>query len=187
MDFWKNIREIAEGKSIASTYFLLLCMVVWPTAFFTDWIWLDSIAWGLLQILGVFIFWTGYVTLQTALKSKKWPKVDGVLEKAFVHSVRRNNANHYAPKVVYLYEVEGDVFRGETYDFSASTGGKVSAEKQLARATEQDPLQVHYDPIHPSESVLFPGPRLVHYLRLLLGPAMFVVSLLSQLEVIVWR
>ncbi|WP_156029438.1 hypothetical protein [Shewanella colwelliana] len=96
---FKSFMLIATGRSIYSTYFLLVLMVVAPAAVFTEYLWLDSLAWLMLIIIGVFVAITGLVTLKDGLQSAQWPRVEARVKNCSLTWRTNRGTKSYAPKI----------------------------------------------------------------------------------------
>ncbi len=175
------------GKSIYSTYFLLVLMGVVPTAVFTDIIWLDQLAWGLGIILGVFILITGVVILKDARDSSSWPKIEAVLKSASTTYHTTNASKSYVPRITCEFTVDGIKYTGTEYDFSSSYTRKELVMKKIAEVKNANPLLVRYKPSDPSINVIHSGVHSVHFIRMIFGAALIVVPVLSLLEVITYK
>lgn len=180
-----TFKNIATGRSIYSTYFLLIFMVVAPTAFFTDWGWLDHIAFGMLDTLGFFILITGFVTLSEGYKSKYWPKVAAYNVRYSLTFTMNNSSKRYMPSVKCNYNVNGKKYAGTEYDFSSSYESKDASKKKVEELKQKGDLFVHYKPNEPNISVVYPGIHFVHFLRLILGVITIVFTTLIWTEQLV--
>lgn len=179
---FKKFLEIATGRSIYGVYFLLLFMIVAPSAVFTDYVWLDSLAWAMTIILGFFIFVTGIVTWQEGKESYRWPQANAKLISTGLKQYRGSKGGvSYAPKINCKFMVDGIRYSGTEYDFSGSYSAKAKAEKKTAEIENLNTLLVHYKPDDPSINVIYPGIHFVVYLRLLLGIGAMFISALSWL------
>jgi hypothetical protein len=180
--------KIATGRSIYSTYFLLVFMCVAPVAVFTDNKLLDSIAWIMLITLGVFIFITGIVTRKEAIDSKNWPKVEATLLSTTVKSNSgESGGKTYAPDIRCKFTVGGSEYKGTEYDLSASYGSKNKAEDKINLIKQMKPLFLHYKPSNPEINVINPGIHFTHYIRIIIGIVTVVIPLLIWSGIIVLR
>ena len=179
--------DIAMGRSRYSLYFLLIFMVVAPTAFFTDFIWLDHIAWLMLVILGVFISITGVITHQEALASANWPRVPAWLISASLkYNSTCSGGRAYAPDIKCDFQVDGTTYKGTEYDLSASYGLKSIAEDKV-KEVKQKPLYIYYKPTQPEINVIHPGVRYSHYVRTIVGLLTIILPILFWSGVITVR
>ncbi len=178
--------RIATGRSIYSTYFLVVLMIVAPAAFFTDYIWLDNLAWLMLVIIGFFVLITGFVTRSDAAKSFRWPRVEAKLKNASFNMHSSNGSIKYSPKINCTFKVKGKEYNGTEYDFSASYTSKEKAQEKNEKIKAMSPLLVHYKPEDPSISVIYPGTHFVHYLRVITGSATIIIAAMSWIGVIHW-
>ena len=86
----------------------------------------------------------------------RWPSVMGVVTAARME-VRwiRRGGNVYEPCVSYSYEISGKSYSGERVRFgNTAYSFRSRAEASLAKYPIGGPVQVHYDPSRPDESVL---------------------------------
>lgn len=185
MNAYKIFMAIAVGRSKYSTFFLLVFMVVAPAAVFIRNDTLEFIAWLMLCILGLFVTISGIITFKEAQDSHLWPKALANVKK--IHLSRASSNNLYAPVIECTFEVDGKTYNGTLYDFSSSCSSKSSAEQKLEEIQEiASTLMVYYKPSEPSINVIKPGVKLVHYLRLLIGPIMMIIAILSHLNIIIY-
>lgn len=173
--------NMALGKNHYATLFLVAYMVVAPTAFFTDYIWLDYVCWVMTIILGLFIFITGWVTLQDAKQSHQWPVAQGKWLSGSLRQHSSNGSIKYAPNIRVAFKVAANEYEGTQYDFSASYERKELAQKKLEEVKNMHPLWVRYKPDDPTTNVIHPGVHLVHIIRLILGLAAMVIPILVLL------
>lgn len=173
--------QIALGKSHYSTLFLVCYMVVAPSAFFTDYLVLEYLAWFMTIVLGLFIFITGWVTLLHAKQSHHWPVAQGKWLSGSLIQRSSNGSLRYTPKIRIQFSVAGETFNGTQYDFSASYNSKEVAQRKLDEIKKMHPLWIRYHPNDPSENVIHPGVHLVHYVRLIMGILAMIVPILIML------
>lgn len=177
---FERFLTIATGRSHYATLFLVIYMFIVPAAVFTDYLWLDSCAWFMTIVLGVFILITGIVNIQEGLNSHHWPRAYATLKSASLtfHSSSKGGRS-YAPKINCSFMVDNQEYMGVEYDFSSSYGAKEKAQQKVDEIKDMRPLLVHYKPTDPSINVIHPGLHFVAYLRLLLGIAAIIISTLS--------
>lgn len=183
---FKSFMLIATGRSIYSTYFLLVLMVVAPAAVFTEYLWLDSLAWLMLIIIGVFVAITGLVTLKDGLQSAQWPRVEARVKNCSLTWRTNRGTKSYAPKISCQFRVKGQEFTGTQFDFSASYTSKDKAQALLDSVSSQRTLVIHYKPSDPAINVIHPGVCFVHYVRIIVGVVAVVVAVLSWLGIIIY-
>ncbi|TQV87022.1 DUF3592 domain-containing protein [Aliikangiella coralliicola] len=176
--------KIVTGRSVYSISFLLIFMLVAPLAFFTEYEWLDSVAWCMATILGFFIFATGVITLKEAKDSPTWPKAEARLISSSLTWHTSNGSKRYAPKIHCQFRVGEQDYSGTEYDFSASYTKKSEAEEKLKLVKAMQPFWVFYKPGDPSVNVIQPGIHSVHFARMVIGAVGTVVSILSWAGVI---
>lgn len=178
--------SIALGEHVYATWFLLLCMVVFPAAFFLRYPWLVNCAWVLLFVLGLFVFITGYVSGKQALASRQWPKAECTLESLGMKSQRNNRHLSYRPDIGCRFTVSGSVYEGTEFDLGTAYESKTKVQNKLDTLEKQLPLFVYYDPNDPAINTLHPGLRSVHWLRLLFGSVAMAVPVASLMGWVVW-
>lgn len=170
--------SIATGRHRYGIYFLLIFMFVGPAALFTDYTWLDAIAWFMLITLGIFILITGVVTLKEAKDSVNWPTVTSELSSAsLTFSTGNSGVKSYAPVIKCKFDLDGSTYTGTEYDFSASYTSKDKAQNKIDLVKKMTPLVVYYKPSDPKISVIHPGVHSTHYLRLIIGIAVITVAI----------
>lgn len=180
-----KILTIATGRSHYSTLFLVIFMFIAPAAMFTDYSWLDGLGWSMTIILGIFIFITGVVNVQEGRESFRWPRANAKLKSTQLQfHTGSKGGKSYAPKVNCSFIVNGQEYEGTEYDFSSNYTSKEKAQKKVAEIKTMQPLLVHYKPEDPSINVIHPGVHFVAYLRLLIGIAAVVISVMSWLGLI---
>jgi len=176
--------KLALGRSGYSTVFLLIFMVVAPSAVFTSYTWLDHVAWATLIILGLFIFITGMVTFNEAVASHRWPSAPAKLKSASLRWRTSNGSRRYSPSITCTFTVKGIEYSGTEFDFSAAYTSKEKAKEKVSQVKSKSELWLYYKPGDPSVNVIHPGVHLVQYIRLIIGLAVMVISALSWMGVI---
>ena len=170
MSIKRDFINIAMGKSRYSLYFLFALMFVAPIAFFTEWGWLDIIAWLMLITLGVFIFITGILMHTLAKDSVNWPKTPAKLTSSTLHYITSNSGTkRYRPVATYSFTHAGNEFQGSTVNFDASYTSKQTAEQLLEQIRNCQPFYVHYQVQDPNHNVIYPGNHAVQWIRIVLG------------------
>ena len=144
------------------------------------------VGWSMLSILGIIITITAYTTLTQALESKSWPQSIAKITKATVTEGRTtDNGQVHTPEVEYEYSFEGKHYKGCQVDFSSMSSTEKWAQGVIDKITKNGiNITVFVNPYDPSVSVIFPGARLVHLLRFIVGPAMIIVGILFGLKLI---
>ncbi len=172
--------KMATGRSHYATFYLFVFMFVAPASMFTDYAWLDALGWSMTIILGIFIFITGVVNVQEGRQSFHWPRVNAKLKSVRLQiQTGSKGGRSYSPKITCTFIVDGQKYEGTEYDFSSSYTAKEKAEKKVTEVKAMEPLLVHYKPEDPSINVIKPGLHFVAFLRLLLGLAAVVISVMS--------
>jgi hypothetical protein len=90
----------------------------------------------------------------------------------------------YNPKITCEFKLHDQIYSGTEYDFSANYTRKEKAQNKLDQVKCINKLKVFYKPTDPSINVIFPGIHLVHFVRLIIGLATIVISILSWVGVI---
>ncbi|MCE2573436.1 DUF3592 domain-containing protein [Motilimonas eburnea] len=179
--------KIATGRSIYSTYFLLIFMFIAPAAVFTSHQVLDVIAWIMLITLGVFIFITGVVTFQEAIASKNWPSSQAYNVKYSLKCTSNKGAKSYIPAIKCNFTVDGTEYSGTEYDFSASYTSKVKADAKLDSVKSRSSVLIYYKPSDPSINVINPGLNATPFIRIVLGVLMIIVPILIWSKFIILK
>ncbi|MCL6415726.1 DUF3592 domain-containing protein [Aestuariirhabdus sp. Z084] len=179
-----GLMSIATGRSIYSTYFLIVFMIVAPAAVFTPYQWLDAIAWFLLIVLGVFILITGLITWQDAARSVRWPKIEAKLLGCSLEWRTSKGSKRYTPNIRCQFTINGKTYSGTEYDFSASATDKKKSQAIIDNIQSSTSVAIYYKPSDPSVNVIHPGTHLVHYLRIIIGSGAVIVAALSWAGII---
>jgi hypothetical protein len=118
------------------------------------------LALGVLGLIGVLRSWRG------AARAAQWPVVPGVVRHSSLKKGRsmfnlsRSGAGKgpvvYRAQVIYAYRVNGVAFEGRRVRFGARRRERAKGHMQdlVARYPMDQPVQVHYRPDHPADSVL---------------------------------
>ncbi|WP_111979763.1 DUF3592 domain-containing protein [Algibacillus agarilyticus] len=173
----KIIIDTARGRTKYSTYFLLIVMLIIPTAFFTHYEWLNGLAWLLLITLGAFIFITGLYTRQESINSVNWPKAEAYGLSCSLNYINPNSKK-YIPVIKCKFMVKGVEYTGAEYDFSARYTLKDEADEKINCVKAMEPLFVYYKPSDPTISVIKPGVHSIPYIRLIFGVLMVIMPIL---------
>ena len=177
----KPLVKMLTSSTLFAFFYCLVCMVVVVTALLTqNVIWINT-SWILLSLFGVFITLAAYVSSIEALQSKRWPMVTAKLERSHVSTKLGTSSDSlYHPVVEYTFTYNGNQYSGNTVDFSASSGSKKWAQKIITDIESMGHgLKVYVDPNAPERNVIYPGIRLVHVLRYLIGPGMIILGILA--------
>jgi len=170
--------KIAAGRSIYSTYFLLIFMVVVPLSVFTNIFLVDELAWCLLVVLALFIFISGTITLREGINSKHWPRVPAKLKYCSTTFKIDKGHKSYMPKITCTFMVNGQEFNGTEYDFSASYTRKEKALEKVDEIKGMDCLWIYYKPSDPSVNVIHPGVHSVQFIRIVVGTGLWILAFL---------
>jgi hypothetical protein len=109
----------------------------------------------------------GLTTIHQGRESKKWPDVDGTVERWHVkrHTSKSNSGNRttrYHVRVAYRYKVRGQTLRARRYSVEAKqwhSAQSRAAAKRWARsnASPGKRIRVYYDPKQPQDAVVHTG------------------------------
>ena len=176
-----GLTKFVIGRSLYSTLYLVVFMVVAPAAVFTDYEWLDGLAWGMLIFLGVLVFIAGIIVRQEAANSHHWPTVEAKLISCSMIATIGKDHKAYMPNVKCSFQLDGREYSGTEYDFSSAYTRKDIAQKKVDTLRKRDTLLVHYKPTDPTVNVIHPGVHYTHYIRVIVGIGMVVVPVLILL------
>jgi hypothetical protein len=176
--------HLVTSNNIFAFFYILTFIFVIVMAFTNGGAFWVKLAWLMLALLGVFISITAFVSHAEARRSIRWPTVPARLINAGVRKSIGSDET-YAPEVEYEFKFNGEKYRGNTIDYSASSRSETAAQKVIQKIKNKGvALTVHVNPQDPQRNVLNPGVQLVHYLRYLIGPAMFVFGMLALFDMI---
>ena len=178
--------QLVTSSTIFAFFYILAFIIVVVMGFSNGHVFWVKLGWLMLALLGVFITLTAFVSHAEARESTRWPTVPARLISARVRtSIGSSDDNTYTPEVEYEFTYNGKPYRGNTIDYSASSISESGANKVIQKIKDRGiALTVHVNPQDPQRNVLYPGVRLVHYLRYLIGPAMFIFGMLALLDMI---
>ncbi len=101
--------------------------------------------------------WVTYTELADA--SMHWPRTKAVVTESYLKvssSSKRKSISTKRPKIEYEYRVDGRLFKGRHVKFRAPSSKEARAwVKAYPEGVE---ITVSYDPEHPQNSVIAPGP-----------------------------
>ncbi|MFX0166824.1 MAG: DUF3592 domain-containing protein [Promethearchaeota archaeon] len=132
-----------------------------------------------LYVVSVLIIGQNFRYLVKALKSKKWPYVEGEIQKVMVYRKQEDQAVSYNVDVTYTYEVQGQKFTNHQIklDFVHGTRTfvpKIFAMMKVEKYEEGNKINVFYDPHNPNESILERGlSYFTFFLMLIVGIGLF--------------
>lgn len=114
-------------------------------------------------LTGLFV----YAFQKQAAKARSWPVAQGKIESAGVtHYVSTSNDDNrttyttmYRAQVVYSYAVAGVRYTGERIGSQVASSSESMATKAAAKYAVGTPVEVHYDPVNPTQSAVDPGAR----------------------------
>lgn len=113
-------------------------------------------------ILGLIALWILLRALRgwaAASASRAWLTASGrVLNSSLIRTQRRGTSGggSYIPMIVYEYQVDGKVYRGNRYAFGSQigTGFTGIASRVVDQYPEGSTVDVYYNPDNPAEAVL---------------------------------
>jgi len=133
------------------------------------------IEWGInlisyaLYVASVLIIAQNIRYLVKVVKSKKWPAVDGEIEKIMVYvggsaTTSRRESPSYNVDIIYTYNVEGQNYMNHQIKLDYTHGArtyvpKIFAMMKVEQYEEGENVKVFYDPNNPNESILEHGLR----------------------------
>jgi hypothetical protein len=114
---------------------------------------------AILGLIALFILLRALQGWAAASASRAWPSVSGrVLNSSLIRTPRRGTSGggSYVPMIVYEYQVDGKVYRGQRYSFGTQVGTGFTgiASRVVDRYPEGSAVDVYYNPENPSEAVL---------------------------------
>ncbi|MFX0040918.1 MAG: DUF3592 domain-containing protein [Candidatus Heimdallarchaeota archaeon] len=136
-----------------------------------------------LYIASLLIIGQDFRYLVKAIKSKKWPFVEGEIEKVMVYRQKEDRTVSYNVDVTYTYEVQGQKFTNHQIklDFVHGTRTfvpKIFAMMKTEKYEEGNIINVFYNPHNPNESILEHGLKfLSFFLMLIVGIGLFFFGL----------
>jgi hypothetical protein len=94
-----------------------------------------------------------------ALKSRRWPQVEGTILVSDLERSRDSDGYMYRPEISYRYTVADEDFIGSRARFgdALSLSWSGPAVRIVQRYKVNSRVRVRYDPDNPQESVLEPG------------------------------
>jgi hypothetical protein len=140
-------------------------------------------AYIILLLLGTGLAVRGIKGLCTYLRARNWKKAPGVLNSVKQESIlepNRGSPTHYViPVVKYEYDVHGRQYTGELVSFETENVRTAEGESDPAwkHWTPGSRIDVFYNPLDPTQSVLFPNwtsERLQHQLALIIGGGLVI-------------
>ena len=105
--------------------------------------------------VGLLVSW--FLFVQPLLQwsaANSWPTTDGTITSARIESHRGDDSTTYSAEFTYQYEVGGNKFEGDRYNFFNVSGSRKSAKKRLNAHPVGSKTDVYYDPDNPSNSVM---------------------------------
>jgi hypothetical protein len=135
---------------------------------------------------GLFGITIGAFTITTALKSRRWQWVWGVIDSSYVTSEtgRAEDTTVFIPQVTYTYSLESKEYRGRRISSSDLGGDSNYAKKVIGKYPQGLQVKVFYNPDDNNDAVLEPGLKLSAFFPLMIGAAFLIPSLLCMFGVI---
>jgi len=181
----KLLQLVTTSRSFAALYIVIfLCAIIGSMFSKGDSLWVKT-AWSMLALLGLFVTLGGVMSIKLAFGSRQWPKTTARLIRSWLAEYRTYGSSLvYSPMVEYEYEVIGKSYSGDCIDYSSQSGSKRWAQKVLDEVgTNHDYIQIHYSPDDHAISVIRPGFRFIHFLRLFIGFVMILVGIVAAIGV----
>jgi len=176
----KLLLNIALGKSVYTVYFMLAMAASIMSAVYLESILAINVALVFVSIFGVFIIISALFSTNEAIESLSWPKVNAELGvcKVSTHSVGNIGSESYYPTIQYSFDVDGKTYHGNNYSWGERTYSRSIVEKIINNIqSNKDNFRISYNPNNPTMSVLRPGINEVHYVRALVGLAVFIFAI----------
>ncbi len=118
-------------------------------------------------------------------ESESWPKVSGEVTSSTLSRTTSDGKTKYAPSVKYNFKVDGADYTGNEISLVTSYSKKTKADAVLDKYPSGKKVDVYYDPVDPSRSILEPGMTASVYYILAAALAcilLFVAVLVSYLK-----
>ncbi|SDK76336.1 DUF3592 domain-containing protein [Microbulbifer yueqingensis] len=138
------------------------------------------LAWCLLGCSVIKVNLQGW---RRARASRYWPRASAQLQKAET-SLKRSSAGgnpsyFYGLDLLYSYRVGGREYTGSNYHWEGyGTQREEKAIGTVEKLRSTGPgLMVHYNPRHPSESVIYPTVPVLYFIGVMVGLAMSIASI----------
>jgi hypothetical protein len=115
-----------------------------------------------LLVVAVIVFFLRKRSAALQAASVTWPTVEGKITDAKLHTFRDKDRHvNYMARVWHTYEVNGASYTVEKISWGGQPYAQVSipANAVLARYPVGSPVQVHYNPQKPKQSVLEPNEK----------------------------
>jgi len=174
---WKHVPEVQRvlnlypvGSAITrptALIFLGLGLSFSEVTFLIEW-GINLISYA-LYVASVLIIAQNIRYLVKVVKSKKWPAVDGEIEKIMVYvggsaTTSRRESPSYNVDIIYTYNVEGQNYMNHQIKLDYTHGArtyvpKIFAMMKVEQYEEGENVKVFYDPNNPNESILEHGLR----------------------------
>lgn len=134
----------------------------------------------LILLMGIALLQDRAGLLLVGRDSFSWPAVDGTVITAKAESVTEVKVGSgWQVRVNYIYEVDDTVFNGNRLRFSRRLGDSTQAQAEAAMSAyvPGSSIKIHYDPDHPSRSVIEPGPDRQAWFGLVVGIVLMAIAL----------
>jgi energy-coupling factor transporter transmembrane protein EcfT len=189
-------------KRIGAVFFLLLCLPFLFTGSYMPGLILlgiglflfaggflgagiEKIAFSVLFTgLGIGMVLLAYTSYKTAVGSKTWPTVDGVVTLSEIERQTSTSGDgadkkttvQYSPKIVYRYQIDGQNYEGTRISFASESG---NAQQIVSNYPKGKSVRVYYNPGKHKQAVLVPGSGSVekHFVPLIFAAVFFMVGL----------
>ena len=135
---------------------------------------------GVLFLGGLILLADGLSDLMGALRSRAWPRVDGVVSKSKLVSVSKKQRQepNWKPEIHYTFTFNGTPLTGTLVAFGLDglAGSRAFATAYVDRYPVGQQVSVCVDPKDPSRSVLEPGLTFKATGSLIIAIVLLVVS-----------
>ena len=146
---------------------------------------IEKIAFSVLFTgLGIGMVLLAYTSYKTAVGSKTWPTVDGVVTLSEIERQTSTSGDgadkkttvQYSPKIVYRYQIDGQNYEGTRISFASESG---NAQQIVSNYPKGKSVRVYYNPGKHKQAVLVPGSGSVekHFVPLIFAAVFFMVGL----------
>lgn len=133
-----------------------------------------------LYTASILIIGQNFRYLVKASRSKKWPYVEGEINKVMVYRKKEEQTVSYNVDVTYTYNVEGQKYTNHQIKLDFTHGVRTFVPKTFAmmkveKYQEGKKVNVFYDPHNPNESILERGlSYFTFFLMLMVGVGLFL-------------
>ena len=137
----------------------------------------------LIMLIGAIITLVQFYYYVKSLKTKNWIETEGIVIESEIeisqNLTKEKYENHYRPKVIYKYEIDGSEYKSDRLFFGDRVYSpyKTNSEKTVKKYPVDKKVKVFVNPLEKSESVLNTKIRLANIFYIFFGVIMFVAGL----------